>query len=232
MTCFSWLKGLETQPWLGLCNLFISFQAGLCELIHGGWAEEAGEGSKHKYRKQTKQQGSAAPCFGVGAGAGKTGRGMKLWGLPRGIRPGRETGASTDASPSPSRSPASVSAPGAPTAVGSHLWPFSRLLGKGGEVEGRPERQQEGEAWPPGAAPHGLLPAQPLPQPHRHRQACRAPRVPETAPHPRSRFRTPATESDCRALGFSARFACDLHTSATPPHSNSRRFQVKGCETK
>ena len=75
MTCFSRLKGLETQPWPGLCNLFISFQGGLCELIHGGWAEEAGEGSKHTYRKQTNKQGWAAPCFGVGAGAGKTGAG-------------------------------------------------------------------------------------------------------------------------------------------------------------
>lgn len=81
MTCFSRLKGLETQPWLGLCNLFISFQAGLCELIHGGWAKEAGEGSKQTYRKRTKQHRSAAPCFGVGAGAGEDGAGNEALGL-------------------------------------------------------------------------------------------------------------------------------------------------------
>ena len=73
MTCFSRLKGLETQPWLGLCDLFISFQAGLCELIHGGWAEEAGEGSRHPCRKQTKQHRSAAPCSGWEQGPGRRG---------------------------------------------------------------------------------------------------------------------------------------------------------------
>lgn len=160
-------------------------------------------------RKENKQNNTAPqpPVSGWEQGPGKTGQGMKLWGLPRGSRPGREIGASTDASPSPSRSPASVSAPGAPTAVGSHLWPFGQLLGKGGGGEGRPERQQEEEAWPPGAAPRGLLPARPLPQPHRHRQACGAPRVPGTAPHQGSRFRAPATESDGQHLA-SAR---DLH---------------------
>lgn len=35
MPRFSLLKGSEAQPWLGLCDLFISFQARLCKLIHG-----------------------------------------------------------------------------------------------------------------------------------------------------------------------------------------------------
>ena len=132
MTCFSRLKGLETQRWPGLCNLFISFQGRLCELIHGGWAEEAGEGSKHMYRKQTKQTRLGSPLLRGGSRGGEDrGRGMKLWGLPGGD-PGRR-GASTEASPSPFSSPTLVSAPGAPIMVSSHLWPFGRLLGKGGD---------------------------------------------------------------------------------------------------
>lgn len=131
MTCFSRLKGLETQHWPGLCNLFISFQGGLCELIHGGRAEEAGEGSKHTYRKQTKKQGWAAPASGGSRGGEDRGRGNEALGLAWGD-PGRR-GASTEASPSPSSSPALVSAPGAPIVVGSHLWPFGRLLGIGGD---------------------------------------------------------------------------------------------------
>lgn len=69
MPCFSLLKGLETQPRLDLCNLFISFQAGLCKLFHEGWAKEAGEGSKHTYRKQTTLGSS---LFGRVGSWGKT----------------------------------------------------------------------------------------------------------------------------------------------------------------
>ena len=69
MPCFSLLKGLETQPWLDLCNLFISFQAGLCKLFHEGRAKEAGEGSKHTYRKQTTLGSS---LFGRVGSWGKT----------------------------------------------------------------------------------------------------------------------------------------------------------------
>lgn len=63
MPCFSLLKRLETQPWLGLCNLFISFQAGLCKLIHGGWAKEAGEANR---RTENKQYWTA-PCLWGGS---------------------------------------------------------------------------------------------------------------------------------------------------------------------
>ena len=186
-------------------------------------------------RTENKQNNTAPqPPVRGGSRAGKTGRGLKLWGLPRGIRPGGRPGLPPKLLPVPpgasprSRLPSPhcgrLSSPDIRSAlISGHS---AGSLGEEG-TEGRPEPQQEGEAWPPGAAPRGLLPAQPLPQPHRHRQACGAPRVPGTAPHPESRFRTPATESDA-----GARFACDLHTSATPPHPNSRRCQVKGCETK
>ena len=79
MPCFSLLKALETQPWLDLCNLFISFQAGLCKLFHEGRAKEAGEGSKHTYRKQTTLGSS---LFGRVGSWGKTEMGgIELWGL-------------------------------------------------------------------------------------------------------------------------------------------------------
>lgn len=70
MPCFSLLKGLEPRPWLGLCNLFISFQAGLCKLIHGGGGEEAGEATTVQ---KTNNAGSAAPCPGGGGGCGGSG---------------------------------------------------------------------------------------------------------------------------------------------------------------
>lgn len=62
MLWFSLLKGLETQPWPGLCNLFISFQARLCELIHGGWGKEAGRDTN----TQTENKPRDSSLFGGG----------------------------------------------------------------------------------------------------------------------------------------------------------------------
>lgn len=75
MPCFSLLNGLETQPWLGLCTLFISFQARLCELIHGGWVKEAGTPA------HIQKTMLAAPFLGVAMGTQRWGdeaRGLVL----------------------------------------------------------------------------------------------------------------------------------------------------------
>ena len=143
MNCFSRLKGLETQHWPGLCNLFISFQGGLCELIHGGRAEEAGEGSKHTYRKQTKKQGWAAPASGGSGGGEDRGGGMKLWGLPGGIRDGE--GLPLRLLPVPPAAPPwsrLLEPPSWSALISGHS---AGSLGKEVTGEGRPEWQQEGE---------------------------------------------------------------------------------------
>lgn len=120
MPCFSLLKGLETQPWLDLCDLFISFQAGLCKLIHRGWAKEAREAGEANTRTENEQC-SPAPWRRDG--------GMKLWGL---VWWGRSLGSPTAASPTPSRSPALALAPRGPTLVSSYLSVLSWFLGKRG----------------------------------------------------------------------------------------------------
>ena len=92
---------------------------------------------------------------------------------------------------------------------------------RGGQSGSRKERTDRVELLP------RLLLSHPLSHPHRHRQACRAPRVPGTVPHrgsllPHSSHRI----SRARVLGFSARFACDLHTSATTPTPTPPQFQT------
>lgn len=144
MTCFSWLKGLETQRWPGLCDLFISLQGGLCGLIRGGWAEEAGEGSKHTYRKQTKQTRWAAHCFGAGAGAG----GARLWGLPGGSGPGRRPGLPLRLLPVPPAAPPWSRLPEPPAWSALAIWPAPwerRWRVRGGQSGSRKERTGRAE---------------------------------------------------------------------------------------
>lgn len=63
MPCFSLLKGLETQPWLGLCALFISFQARLCKLI-----QSLGEGSQGEKQTQGQKTNSTGQLSVWGGG--------------------------------------------------------------------------------------------------------------------------------------------------------------------
>lgn len=222
-------KGLETQRWPGLCNLFISSQRRAhCEssFMEDGQRKLGREANT--LQKANKTNKLRSPCFGVGAGAG----GMKLWGLPGGSGPGRRPALPLRLLPIP-HGPAWVSLPEPParSALAIRPAPWERRW----RVRKTRARQQEGEDWPPGAAPAVCsCPAlAPTPPPQTGVQGSPGPRG--RSPHrrrllPHSSHRV----GWARTLGFSVRFACDLHTSATtpPPPHRSERLQVKECETK
>ena len=161
-------------------------------------------------QKTNKTTPLRSPLFGVGAGAGKTGRGMKLWGLPRGIRPGGRPGLPPRLLPVPPGAPPRSRLPEPPLRSALISGHSAGSLGEEGTVRGGQSRRRRERPGRPELLPAVCSRPASAPAPPPQTGVRGSPGPGDSAPSG-SRFRTPATESDA-----SARFACDLHTSATP----------------